>query len=189
MTAHKQFFMRLTRVFQVSFVVVLFLTLLTGILPAQAQAQTSVWGGVCVGGADSDVATIQGAQCLIANVFMVIITLIGLVGFVMFLVGAIQWMVSGTNAQGVQKARSTMLYSVVGLVVALSAFIIINLIADFTGVNVIRNFQIPTSSRGVGPGSCSVAHPGASCILSGHCAQTDYGSGGCGSPNLVCCGP
>lgn len=136
-----------------SFLIILSSFLLVSFLlstPTQASAQTFEWSGVCVGeGPNTDVATIQGAECLIANVFIVIITLIGLVGFVMFIVGAIKWMLSGSDTQGVKKASSTMLYSVVGLVVALSAFIIINLIADFTGVNVIRNFRIPESTRGL----------------------------------------
>lgn len=141
-----------------SFLIILSSFLLVSFLlstPTQASAQTFEWSGVCVGGSpdkntgEIDVATIQGAECLIANVFIVIITLIGLVGFVMFIVGAIKWMLSGSDTQGVKKASSTMLYSVVGLVVALSAFIIINLIADFTGVNVIRNFRIPESTRGL----------------------------------------
>lgn len=170
-------------------VLVLILTTVVTLQPQEAHAQTVSWSGICVAGANNDVATIQGAQCLIANVFMVVITLIGLIGFVMFMVGALQWMVSGTNTQGVQKSRSTMLYSVVGLVVALSAFIIINLIADFTGVNVIRNFKIPSSTRGIGPGSCSTLHPNASCMPTDLCSGTSYGPGTCTTPGHTCCGP
>ena len=108
-------------------------------------AQTTTWSGVCVGGADNDVATIQGLECLIANVFTVIITLIGLAAFVMLIVGAVRWLVSGGNSSNIDKARSTMTYAIIGIVVALSAFIVINLLAGFTGVDVIKTFTIPTS--------------------------------------------
>ncbi len=108
-------------------------------------AQTTTWSGVCVGGINKDVATIQGLECLIANVFTVIITLIGLSAFIMLVVGAVRWLISGGNSSNIDKARSTMTYAVIGIVVALSAFIIINLIAGFTGVDVIKTFKIPTS--------------------------------------------
>ncbi len=112
----------------------------------QAQAQTTTWTGVCVSGPDHDVATIQGLQCLIANIFTVFITLLGLAGFVMFLIAGLRWLTSGGNAKGMETARHTMTFAVVGLVVALSAFIVINLLADFTGVNIIRKFVIPDST-------------------------------------------
>ncbi len=115
------------------------------IFAQQAFAQ-SAWSGVCVGGDDNDVATIQGLECLIANVFQVILTVIGLAGFVMMIVGAFRWLVSGGNTKGVESARNTITFAVVGLVVALSAFIVLNLIASFTGVNVITSFVIPEST-------------------------------------------
>lgn len=123
-----------------------FIAILIGtvVFPSPVQAQEK-WTGVCVAGPDNDVATIQGLECLIANAFSVILTTIGLAGFVMFIFGAFQWMMSGNNSKGVDTARQSMTYAVIGIIVALSGFIIINLIAEFTGVNVIREFIIPGS--------------------------------------------
>lgn len=131
------------------FILALWLFLIIA-LPNPVQAQTFQWKGVCVGsektGANSEtVATIQGFECLIANVFVVFITLIGLSGFVMFVYASFRWLLSGGDSKGTQAARNTMTYSIVGLVVALSAFIVINLIAEFTGINAIKAFRIPTS--------------------------------------------
>lgn len=114
-----------------------------------AFAQTVSWSGVCVGGAGNDVATIQGLECLIANVFTVIITLIGLAAFVMLIVGSVRWLMSGGNSSALDKARSTMTYAIIGIVVALSAFIVLNLISGFTGVDTIQEFRIPTSDEGL----------------------------------------
>ena len=110
-----------------------------------ALAQTTDWSGVCVGGSDKDVATIQGLECLIANVFTVIITLIGLAAFVMLVVGSVRWLISGGNSSNIEKAKNTMTYAVIGIVVALSAFVVINLISGFTGIEAIKTFMIPTS--------------------------------------------
>ncbi len=116
-----------------------------------AFAQTAQWRGVCVGGNENDVATIQGLECMIANIFTVIITLIGLSAFVMLVVGAVRWMLSGGNSSNLDKARNTMTYAVIGIVVALSAFIVINLISGFTGVETIKTFSIPTSESTAPP--------------------------------------
>lgn len=113
---------------------------------AQAQAvEPGRWTGVCVGGADQDVATIQGLECLIANVFMVFLTILGLAGFVMFLVGSFRWLVSGGNTKGTETARNTMTFAVIGIVLALSAFIILSLISQFIGIDELMEFRIPTS--------------------------------------------
>ncbi|MGD9129407.1 MAG: pilin [Candidatus Woesebacteria bacterium] len=116
-------------------------------LPSQSYAQTSTWEGVCVGPTEksSDVATIQGAQCLIANIFSVAITLIGLVGFIMLIFASLKWMLAGTNAQNKDKARNMAVYAFVGLIVALCSFMILKLVSDFTGVKTILNFSIPSS--------------------------------------------
>src|SRR5262245_53794023 len=108
--------------------------LLSIISPVYAQTQT--WSGVCVGPTQlnsntnaSDVATIQGIQCLVANIFTVIITVIGLAGFVMFIVGAFRYMVSGGNSKGTETAKNTLTFMVIGITVALSGFIILNLLS------------------------------------------------------------
>jgi hypothetical protein len=114
--------------------------------PAAAKAQTSPWTGVCVSEENQDVATLQGLQCLLANVLSVSLTLLGIIGFVMLVIGAIRWQVSGGNSQHVEKSKQTMTYALIGLIVALSSFIILNLVAEFTGVKSILNFVIPDSN-------------------------------------------
>ena len=116
-------------------------------------AQTQDWKtlgpelevGMCV--SDEGVATIQGVACLIANVLSVSLTLIGLAGFVMLIVGSLRWLLSGGNSQNVDKAKKTMTFAIVGLVLALSSYMIINLIAQFTGVNMITEFIIPANDE------------------------------------------
>lgn len=139
-----------------SFFITLMLVSATFLAPTQAHAQaTAAWTGVCVSvetGPDGDtisVATIQGIQCIIANIFSIAVSGIGLAGFVMFIIGAFTYLLSGGNAKGVESARTTFTYAVVGLLVALSSIIILNVIAAFTGVNIILNFVIPNSDCGL----------------------------------------
>jgi hypothetical protein len=123
-------------------------TLSSLVFAAPAQAQTNTWKGVCVGEnlgnltAAEDVATILGLQCLIANVLSVALTFIGLAGFVMIVVGAFRYMLSGSNAKGADAARSTVTFAIGGLVVAVSAFIVLNLISAYTGISTFTNFKL-----------------------------------------------
>lgn len=133
-----------------------FLILAVGFLtpsPAYAQVQAQpVWTGRCVDAVYTDVATIQGLECLIANVLTVAMTLIGLAGFALIIIGAFKYMVSGGSTKEIESARNTISFVVVGIVVALSAFIILNLITAFTGVGIIQQFRIPDSSEGISGG-------------------------------------
>jgi len=124
-----------------------------------ASAQTKVWSGACTAeglfsanGLDldpgKDVATIQGFSCLIANLLSIAITGIGLLAFVMFVIASFRYLVAGGNSKNVELAKGTMTYAVVGIVVALSSFIILNLISNFTGINVTE-FIIPAASNTV----------------------------------------
>lgn len=121
--------------FFLSFIV----TSLAFALPVSAQVTTE-WAGVCV---SEGVATIQGFQCLIGNILQVGVAGVGLAGFVMMIIGAFKYLLSGGNAKGIDEGQKTMTYAVGGLVLALSAYFILNIIANFTGVDSILNFSIP----------------------------------------------
>ncbi|MCL4208730.1 hypothetical protein KJZ63_03835 [Patescibacteria group bacterium] len=115
-----------------------------------AFAQPAAWSGSCTGSGSGlsgaeDVATIQGLGCLIANVLSVAVTMIGLLAFVMFIAASFRYLVAGGNSKNVELAKGTMTYAIAGIVVALSAFIILNLITQFTGVDVSR-FVIPEAT-------------------------------------------
>ncbi|NCN03524.1 MAG: hypothetical protein GW942_00430 [Candidatus Pacebacteria bacterium] len=93
----------------------------------------------------NDVATIQGFACLISNVLGVAITIIGMLALVMFVAASFRYLTSGGNSKSTEQAKGTITYAITGLVVALSAFILLNLISNFTGVDV-SSFVIPEAS-------------------------------------------
>lgn len=114
--------------------------------PVFAQG-SAAWSGVCVSGPNNDVATIQGAECLIANIFAIIITLIGMAGFAMMVIASFRYLASGGNTKHTEKSRNTFTFAVAGIVVALSAFIALRIVTDFTGINQLMEFRIPTSDQ------------------------------------------
>ena len=130
----------------------LFIFVFTGVLflltaaPASAQG-TQEWSGVCTETHDATgVATIQGFQCLVGNLLQVAVSGIGLACFAMLILGSFRYLLSGGNAKGIDEGKNTMTYAIIGLVVSLSAYFILRLISDFTGVSSILNFTIPAPS-------------------------------------------
>ena len=113
----------------------------------QVQAQTKEWQTISEHCVINDVATIQGVGCLLANVLSVVLRLLGLAGFVMIIYAAFNLLMSAGNSQKVEELKKTITFAVIGIIVALSAFIIVNLIANFTGVSLVKEFTIPSSEK------------------------------------------
>ncbi|HPS40560.1 MAG TPA: hypothetical protein PLQ50_00980 [Candidatus Woesebacteria bacterium] len=114
----------------------------------QAYAQTREWSSIpggsgCVVG---DVATIQGVGCLVANVLSVILSVLGVVGFIMIIYAGFNLLLNGGNSQATKKSKDIVTYAIIGIVLALCSFIIVNLIAEFTGIDAIKRFTMPNSS-------------------------------------------
>ena len=109
-------------------------------------AAPSTWSSRCVGtkGAidASDVATIQGFECLFGNVLQVIVYFAGIIFFIMFINGGFQYLFSSKDPKKVAAASSTLTMSIVGLVGIIASWFILRFITNFTGVNVL-NFVIP----------------------------------------------
>jgi len=157
----RQFFLRLSAI-ATSFVV-----FLTSAVVAKAQMigpkteeeaaaatknSIGVWGqGRCVttvsmgegeNAVIKEVATFRGIECLLANVLNVAVTFVGLAAFVMVIYGAFLYLTSGGSSKGTEAGKQALTYAIIGIVVALMAFWILNLIATFTGVSGILNFSL-----------------------------------------------
>lgn len=123
----------------------LFLTLLFLFgFAGQIHAQTQEWTeGVCV---DNGVATVQGLQCLLGNVLSVAVSFIGLAGFVMMIIGAFKYLLAGTNPKAMDEGKNTITFAVGGLIVALTAYMVLQIVSNFTGVKTILDFKVPSSN-------------------------------------------
>jgi len=104
--------------------------------------QGTKWSSACVSTVDSTVPTIQGFECLFANILKVVVTVAGLAFVIMFIVGGFQYMQSGGDPKAAAAASSTLTYAIIGLVGAIVSWLILLFIKDFTGIDVTQ-FQIP----------------------------------------------
>lgn len=66
----------------------------------------------------------------------VLLFLIGAISVIMLIVGGIRYVVSGGDSTAVQNAKNTILYAIVGVVVAILAYAVVNfVITSFSSAN------------------------------------------------------
>jgi hypothetical protein len=123
-------------------IIFVFLSLFLAISKAPVMAQQTTPLEEGNGYVIDDVLTIKGVEGIVANILAIAITGIGFAGFVMMIVGAFQFLLAGSNSKGMENGRNTITFAIIGLIVALSSWIILNFIATFTGVETIKVFNI-----------------------------------------------
>lgn len=113
------------------------------LFPVSVSAQGTVWSSRCVQTVKGvDVPTIQGFECLFANILKIIVTVAGLAFLVIFIAGGFQYMQSSGDPKATAAASSTLTYAIIGLVGIIVSWLIIAFISQFTGIDV-NKFEIP----------------------------------------------
>ena len=67
-------------------------------------------------------------QKKIKNILNTVFVFVGIIAVVMIIIGGVKYMTSMGDPGKVQSAKNTILYSVIGLIVAVSAFAIVNFV-------------------------------------------------------------
>lgn len=81
---------------------------------------------------------------LIGNAIEILLVVVAVVSLFSIIVSGIQWSTSGGDEKAVEKAKGRLKYSVIGLIVALLSFFIIQFIASFFGIS--STFPAPVKS-------------------------------------------
>ena len=89
------------------------------------------------------IATIQGLECLFQNVVTVVTALAGLAVFIMLLTGGLKYLTSGGDPKAQEQAKGTLTFAVLGLVLIIAAYLILNFLSVFTGIPNLTKFVIP----------------------------------------------
>lgn len=101
-------------------------------LPQKALAQCSNTGNTIGEGIDCAGGTLPknltGGDGIITNVINVLLGIVGVVAIIMIIFGALRMVYSAGNEKTVTDARNTILYAVIGLIIAILAFAIVNFI-------------------------------------------------------------
>jgi len=90
--------------------------------PTDPKGQAT--GGVnAVGGTGQN-----GFTTLLGNIINIMLFLIGAIAVIMIVVGGIRYTTSGGDSSSITGAKNTILYAIVGLVVAIMAYAIVNFV-------------------------------------------------------------
>lgn len=101
-------------------------------------------------------ASLDQLEIVYQSVISVVLAGAGLASMVMILVGGFQFLSAGSDKEATQKAAKTLTFAIIGLVVTLAAWVIINFLGNFLGINfTVFNICLPGfSSRGPAGGGC-----------------------------------
>ena len=67
-------------------------------------------------------------QSTVKNVLTVVFAIIGIIAVIMIIIGGVNYMTSQGDSQEVQKAKNTILYGIIGMIIALLSFAIVNFV-------------------------------------------------------------
>ena len=80
----------------------------------------------CAQGADQPSSLFGGDDSVFTTIVNVLLFIIGAISVIMLIIGGIRYTVSGGDSGSVTAAKNTILYAVIGLLVAFFAYAIIN---------------------------------------------------------------
>lgn len=75
-----------------------------------------------------NIPSVQANDTTLNNILEVVFTIAGVLSVVFIVIGGFQMVLSAGDPTGVGQARRTILYAVIGLIVSLSAFIIVRFV-------------------------------------------------------------
>jgi hypothetical protein len=79
---------------------------------------------------DDQSSDLFGDGGIFRTITNVLLFLIGAVAVIMLIIGGIRYTISGGDSTAVTSAKNTILYAVIGIIVALLAFAIVNFVLD-----------------------------------------------------------
>ena len=83
---------------------------------------------------------------VVSAVVGIILIIAAIAAFLFLLLGGIQWITSGGDKAGLEAARNKITNAIVGLIIVASAWAIMLLVGQFTGIELLgsRGLKIPT---------------------------------------------
>ncbi len=96
-----------------------------------ASPSTQICQGVNGATGTADCGSAAGGTALpalVRNVINILLFVVGLIAVIMIIIGAIRYVTSNGEQASITSAKNTILYAVVGLVVAMLAYAIVNFV-------------------------------------------------------------
>ena len=95
-------------------------------------------------------ADLFGSSGIFTQVTNILLFLIGVLSVIMLIFGGLRYVISGGNSKSVESAKNTILYAIVGLVVAILAYAIVNFVVGtfVSGGSSGSNYSAPAQNSG-----------------------------------------
>lgn len=90
-----------------------------------------------------DVPTLKGFENIFTQILSLTTTGVGIVCFLMLIVGGFKYLTSGGDPKQAASAQGTLTWAIAGLAIIIGAWLILKFISFFTGVDVTI-FEIPS---------------------------------------------
>lgn len=87
-------------------------------------------------------ATLQDLEMVFINVVSMVLGLAGITLFVMLLLGGFSFLTAGADPAKAEAAKKTLTYAFYGFIAIAAGYLILRLIAEFTGASGILQFNI-----------------------------------------------
>ena len=101
------------------------------------EASEGVQAGIgCAAGKDVPETLFGGEGSIFTKVVNVLLFLIGAISVIMLIYGGIRYTTSGGNSANVTAAKNTILYAIIGLIIAFLAFAVVNWVLTAVNTNV-----------------------------------------------------
>lgn len=97
-------------------------------------AATSVQEGAEAARAEGMPTELIGDNGVFTRITNTVLLIIGLVSVVMLLYGGLRYIISGGDSKKVTEAKNTVLYAIIGLIVAILAYAIVNFVLNAIGI-------------------------------------------------------
>jgi hypothetical protein len=88
-----------------------------------------------------NVATLSNLNDVFAKFISSALVIIGIISVIMIVVGGINYIGAGGDKEGMSKAKGTFTFAIFGLILAISAWLILNVFGRFLGVD-LSTFNI-----------------------------------------------
>jgi len=90
-----------------------------------------------------EVATLKGFEAIFSHILSLATKLAGLTCFVMLIIGGFKYLTSTGDPKQTASAKGTITWAIVGLVIIIGSWFVLQLIEEITGVRVTI-FEIPS---------------------------------------------
>lgn len=77
---------------------------------------------------DAGIPVVQASGSQLQTILQIVFAILGGLAFLVIIIGALRYVISGGNPESVKEAKNTVIYALVGLVVCVSAEIIVTFV-------------------------------------------------------------